>query len=152
MKSGLWILLLFFIENMTHLLFPDQAFPLVLSAVIFFALRQSTGAGALIGLWGGLLLELFKVGPIGFAVLPMAAVGAVSSFMSSKIFRESFLAQVVMPAGAFYFFLAVNVGSLWEKTFLFKILLAALLSPVIFHFLKKTVESSPARRNASWLL
>ena len=103
MRSALLILILFFMENTLHTLFPDQIFPLVLIAVIFFALKQSAGWGALIGLWGGLLLEIFKVGPIGFTLLPMAAVGAISSFMSSKIFRESFLAQVVLPAGAFYF-------------------------------------------------
>ena len=146
-----WILFLFFMENTLHILFPDQLFPLVLIAVIFFALQTGIFLSLALGLWAGALLELFKVGPLGFAAIPMAAIGAFSGFMASKIFRESFLAQVVLPPASVYFFEAVNLKLLWGPTFFFKLLLTALLSPLVFRILKKVTESAPPRRRASWL-
>ena len=85
----------------------------MLIAVIFFALKENIFFGALLGFWGGLWLEIFRTGAFGFATLPLAAIGAFAGFMSSKIFRESFLAQVGIPVGSFYFFEAVNLQLVW---------------------------------------
>ena len=152
MRAAAVLLLLFFVENVLHTVFPDQMFPLVLIAVIFFGFRGGMLRAALLGAWAGMLLEIFKVGSFGFAVLPLTAIGAAGSLMSSKIFRESFLAQVVLPAAAFYFFLTVNLGSLWESSFPFRILLTAFLSPLVFHGLKKSTENSPASRSTRWVV
>lgn len=146
------IFVLFFLENALHVLFPDQTFPLLLIAVIFFALKRGMIFGALAGAWAGVLLEVFKTGVFGFAAIPLAAIGAASGFMSSKLFRESFLAQIMMPVASFYFFEAVNLGIVWAPFFASQLLLTAVLSPLVFHFLKKITESSPSRRSARWLL
>ena len=150
--SFLVLFLLFFVENALHYLFPDQMFPLMLIAVVFFALKENMFFGALLGFWGGLWLEIFRTGAFGFAALSLAAIGAFAGFMSSKIFRESFLAQAVIPVASFYFFEVINLQLVWADFFPFKLLLILLLSPLVFYGLRKVTGQSPARRTPNWLL
>ncbi len=103
-----------------------------------------------LGAAAGFLLELFGQGGFGFWIVNLAAIGALSGYVSSKIFQDSLLTGIFLPGLAFYFstlaeiiFLESKSGSLsgWQvmgEAFLFWPLAGTLLfSPLIFGWLDK---------------
>ena len=126
-------------------------------AVIFYSLREGALFGMVLGAVAGFLLELLGQGALGVWMLNLAAVGALSGYVSSKIFQDSLLTEIFLPGLAFYFstlaeilFLQARSGSLngWDalgRAFLFWPLLGSLVfSPVLFGWLQKR------RSKVSW--
>ena len=60
-----WIFILFLAQNAAHVLFSGEFFPLVLVAVIYYALLEGVSFGFLAGCFAGFLLDLFGIGQIG---------------------------------------------------------------------------------------
>ena len=126
-------------------------------AVIFYSLREGALFGLGLGAASGFLLDLFGQGALGIWMLNLATVGALSGYVSSKIFQDSLLTEIFLPGIAFYFstlaeviFLQTRAGSFsgWEalgRAFLFWPLLGSLVfSPILFGWLQKR------RSRVSW--
>ncbi len=147
----IWIFVLFLFQNFLNYLFPEKCPPFLLIAVIFYSLREGPLFGMGLGAVAGFLLELFGQGILGFWIVDLAAVGALSGYASSKIFQDSILTRIFLPGGAFYFstlaeiiFLQSRAGTLngWEamgRAFLFWPLFGTLVvSPVLFRWMQKS--------------
>ena len=154
-----WVFVLFLLQNTLNYFFPGKCPSFLLVAVIFYSLREGAVFGLLLGAAAGFLLELFGQGGFGFWMLNLAAVGALSGYVSSKIFQDSLLTEIFLPGIAFYFstlaeiiFLQLRAGSFsgWEaigRAFLFWPLLGTLLfSPVIFAWLQNVSGRNRLRR------
>ena len=145
-----WIFVLFLLQNSLNYLFPGKCPPLLLVAVIFYSLREGALFGMALGAAAGFLLELFGQGTLGFWVLNLAAVGALSGYVSSKVFQDSLLTGILLPGVAFYFSTLAEIvflqlksgvfsgGEAIGRAFLFWPLLGALVfSPFIFSVLQR---------------
>ena len=145
-----WVFILFLFQNFLNYLFPGKCPPLLLMAVIFYSLREGSLFGMGLGASAGFLLELFGQGGLGFWMVNLAAIGALSGYVSAKIFQDSLLTEIFFPGIAFYFstlaeiiFLQSRSGALsgWEvmgRAFLCRPLLVTLaLSPILFGWLQK---------------
>ena len=144
-----WVFILFLLQNFLAYLFPGKCPPLLLIAVIFYSLREGPRFGAVLGAGAGLLLELFWQGGFGFWPLNFAAVGALSGYVSSKIFPDGLLTEILLPGTAFYFstlaeivYLQLQTGTFsgWEaagRAFLpWPFIGTLLISPVLFAWLQ----------------
>ena len=96
------LFVLFLIQNALVYVFPSKAPALVLIGVLFFALTEGRSFGAFAGMWGGLLMDLYGLGRPGFTMAAYALVGFSSGFVSSKIFQDSWLAEIVLPFASLY--------------------------------------------------
>ena len=158
------LFLLFLLQNASSIIFSQKPPSFVLIGVIFYALKEGPNFGFVIGCVSGLLLEIFGVGQLGFEVLILGLVGYGSGFVALKIFGDSLLTEIILPALAAYvtiFFnlLIIKISfreslslGLFVEAFLFQsILLTAFLSPLVFFGLKKiTFKHLPRRKNPSW--
>lgn len=149
---------LFFLQNFLNYLFPGKCPPLLLMAVVFYSLREGPVFGMWFGAAAGFLLELFGQGGFGVWALNLAAVGALAGFVSSKIFQDSLLTEILLPGLALYFStlaeiltLQAHAGSLsvWEaagRSFLWWPLLGSLVfSPLLFGWLERFSSSRRLR-------
>ena len=100
--SFFWIFALFLAQNALVYLFPEKAPSLVLIGVLYYSLFQGATAGLAIGAWGGLLLDLFSLGRPGFFTASFAAIGGLCGFISSKVFEDSWVAEIVLPLASLY--------------------------------------------------
>jgi rod shape-determining protein MreD len=88
----------------------------VLICVLYYAFEKGTVFGMLVGLWAGFLTDLFLIPRPGFYMAFYAAVGAFSGTLASKVFQDSFFAEIVFPlflsyALLFFEALLVNAGT-----------------------------------------
>ncbi len=154
--SFVWLGVLFLAQNTLFYLFPEKAPSLVLIGVLYYALFEGALAGLVAGCWGGLLLDLFSQGSPGFFTISFAASGGLCGIASSKIFEDSWLSEVVLPAISFYgVTLALQILWLTQNgerlgpavlagSFLpWPLLTTALCAPWLFNRLRKL---SPRRR------
>lgn len=145
-----WVFFLFLFQNFLNTLFPGKCPPLVLIAVVFYSLEEGSLFGMGLGMAAGFLLDLFGQGGVGFWMLNLAAVGALAGYASSKVFQDSLLTEIFLPAVAFYFSTLAEIVFLqsragvpvgWEvsgRAFLFWPMLTSLvISPTIFGWLQK---------------
>ena len=149
-----WVFILFLFQNFLNTLFPGKCPPFLLMAVIFYSLREGPRFGMGLGAAAGFLLELFGQGGFGFWIINLAVVGALSGYVSSKIFQDSLLTEIFLPGLAFYFstlaeiiFLQTRTGlfSGWEtmgRAFLFwPLLMTVIISPLFFGWLQKFLST-----------
>ena len=112
-----------------------------------------------LGVAAGFLLDLFGQGGFGFWMLNLAGVGVLSGYASSKVFQDSLLTEIFLPALAFYFsslaeiiFLQLRSGTFsggeaLGRAFLFWPFLGSLVfSPVIFAWLERFYSVRSGRR------
>ena len=111
-----WIFILFLIQNFFNYLFPGKCPPFLLIAVIFYSLREGPSFGVWLGATAGFLLELFSQGGFGFWIVTLAAAGALSGYVSSKIFQDSLWTGIFLPGIAFYFSTLAEIVYLKSKT------------------------------------
>lgn len=110
-RAFFWVFALFLLQNGLLYLFPAKVPALVLTGVLFYSLTEGTPFGVVIGAWGGFLMDLFSLGRPGFFTASFAGAGFFGGLLSSKIFRDSFLAQIVLPFAGLY---GVNFVQLWR--------------------------------------
>jgi rod shape-determining protein MreD len=108
-----WIFVLFLAQNALVYLFPQKAPALVLIGVLYFALAEGASFGAVLGVWGGLLLDLISSGRPGFFAAAFAVSGAGCGFISSKIFQDSLLTEILLPFVCLYLLM---FAELWFLT------------------------------------
>ncbi len=141
--------LLFLLQNSLNIVFPQNTPSFVLIGVIFYALTEGPLFGFVIGCFAGIFLEMFGVGRVGYEMLILGVVGAASGFIASKVFRDSLLTQLALPALSAYFMVYLNLvivkaalheplgPGLLVEAFLFPNLFwTVVLSPLIFSLLK----------------
>jgi rod shape-determining protein MreD len=158
LSACLWILALFLGQNALVYLFPEKAPSLVLIGVLYYALAEGAFSGFVCGVWGGLLLDLLSQGRPGFFTAALAAAGGLCGYVSSKIFEDSWLAEIVLPFLGLYalafsqhIFLKTQTGEavlpgVFTEAFLpWPLLTTALVSPWLFARLRRV---SPRRRAA----
>lgn len=140
LNAFFWVFALFLLQNALNGLFPGKTPPLLAVGVVFFALTEGPSFGLALGCFGGMFLELFAVGRLGSEIAAMGSLGLLSGFASTKLFRDSLLTQLLLPASALAavsFARAAVTGrpasTPWDLAW------AAAVSPFLFAFLKKTV-------------
>ncbi len=145
-----WVLVLFMAQNAVGSFFPQKTPILLICGVLFFAFSEGPLFGALLGLYAGLLLEVFGVGRMGSEMVVFAATGFIFGRGTKTFFRESFFITFLMPLLAFYFFVFFrflifyfsqgdgrDFGIYRESLLPWDILSMLAACPVIFFFLKK---------------
>jgi cell shape-determining protein MreD len=138
LKAFFWVFALFLVQNALNGFLPGKTPPLLAVGVVFFALTEGPSFGLAIGCFAGVFLELFAVGKLGAEIAAMGSLGALCGFASTKLFRDSLLTQLLLPASALAllsFARAAVTGqpasSAWDLAW------AAAVSPFLFAFLKK---------------
>ena len=101
-RSFIRIFLIFLVQSVLSFLFPEQAPPLLLIAVIFQAFLGGPACGFVTGCWAGIFLEWFFPGRMGAQMVSYAAAGFLAGLASSKIFRENLLMRIGVPMAAAY--------------------------------------------------
>ncbi len=145
-----WIFVLFLLQNAVGLFIPQRTPALLLLAILFYALSEGPVVGALLGIFAGVLLEIFGQGRMGCEILVLASTGFIFGKGGSAFFRESVFSQFLFPVLAFHFmvFLRLAIYQVFSSDpFDLSLLGAALLpydvliiftaAPVLFFFLRK---------------
>jgi len=110
-----WIFVLFLIQNSLVYVFPEKAPALVLIGVLYYSLFEGAASGFIAGAWGGLLLDLFSQGRPGFFTAAFAGSAGLCGIVSSKIFEDSWLTEVILPCLSLYaVMLAQHLFFLWR--------------------------------------
>lgn len=130
-----------------RIVLPEIQLSWVLVAVVYTALGEGPIFGMMLGVFAGFLWDLLGIGRMGLSTAEMGMVGLFAGFLSTNLFRESPLTQVLLPA-LFVFLLTLINGGIGRFYFhetppLFNLdwLFAAVSSPFIFLFLKKVQRS-----------
>lgn len=158
-----WILLFFFAQNAAQVLFSAEFVPLVLAAVVYYAMLEGASFGFLAGCFAGFFMDLFGIDRIGSQMVIFGCLGAFSGIVASKIFRDSLLTQLFLPAMGTYFVALSNLALvrasdaegpggwalLWHAFNGPHLILTAVLSPFVFRFLKK-VSIVKKERSSIW--
>lgn len=144
---------LFLAENAIGLLWPGRVPPLVLLAVVFFAMGEGAAFGTALGLASGFAFELYGTGKIGPHLAAFAACGALGGAFANRLFRDSFLTQFFVAPIAYAAWAAATVmlsnslfrsagfeGVAFGDVFSFGTLAAATLSAPFFFALLKRAE------------
>ncbi|GEM_PF-1096770 len=159
-RAFLWLFVLFLAQNALHYVFLRNTPPLLLVGVVFYGLSGGPVAGLAAGCFAGVFLELFSAGRIGWQMITLGLVGIAAGSLSTKLFREGLLTQILLPPLCNYLAsilsLLVFQSSLrggealgwgiffeafsWPQAFL-----AAMTGPIIFPFLKRVSDVRPAR-------
>jgi hypothetical protein len=158
----IWVFIFFLFQNFLNYLLPEKCPFLLLIVVIFYSLREGPVFGMLLGAAAGFLLELFTQGRFGFWIVDLGILGVLSGYISSKIFQDSLLTGIFLPAIAFYFSTLAEIFFLQSQTWqfaeweavagafmLWPLLGTAVISPVMFAWLQKfwSAQDSSRLRN-----
>ncbi len=86
-----------------------------LIAVIYFSLHEDWFRSAMIGVTGGLIVDLFSGGRIGVYALSYAIIGMLVGRVQDRLFKDNFLAIAVVIVGASFLssILVFNVLALY---------------------------------------
>ena len=154
----LFIFFLFVAQNFMNYLMAGNIPPVVLISVVYYSLKHGWRSGLWLGLFAGGLHEIFGQGPLGFYMAQFAAVGVLSGFLSSRIFGDSLLTEILLPTLAVYFSSLCEIfyvqwmaqdPSPWRNLSLaFRpgtLFITALFSPLLFYCLRKTSSRNPWR-------
>lgn len=144
------IFLLFLLQNAAGFIFPQKTPVFLLCGVLFYAFSEGPGFGALLGVFAGLLLEVFATGRPGGEMAVFALTGFIFGRGTRIFFGESLFMRFLMPLLAFYFSLLLRFlifyvssgeaqafGSFYGRSLLWDTLGMLAVCPVIFFFLKK---------------
>lgn len=144
-----WVFFFFLLQNTIGFFIPQRTPALLLLAILYYALSEGAGYGALLGAFAGLLLEIFGQGKMGAEVAVFAAAGWFFGRGGSAFFRESLFSQFLFPLLAFYFVALTRLAiyqiaagefdaSLLGATFMpYDALVVLASAPVLFFFLRK---------------
>lgn len=131
---------------------------LVLIIVVFIANKNGTMTGQLVGFFGGMVLDLVGLAPLGFHALIYTLIGALVGLTRGKMFVDPiFLPVVLALAGqvlksvfalviAAVFALESIHSHIFSTRFLVEIVYTGLLGPVVFALLGMTRRLQPDRR------
>ena len=100
--SFFWIFFLFILQNSVLYLFPEKTPALVLIGILYYSMFEGSASGFAAGIWGGFLLDLFSQGRPGFFMIAFGACGAACGVISSKIFEDSWLSEIILPVVSLY--------------------------------------------------
>jgi len=139
------LFILFFLELVTlnKLRFFGVRPELLLIFTIFFGFHFGIARGLEIGLVCGLLKDTFGMANLGINIFSFLLVGLLAGFLKNKIFKENFITQFLLSAGAvclvsvihlFYIKAILHYGmeaEFWGIT-LRKGLYTALITPIFF--------------------
>ena len=140
------IFILFLVQNSLNYLFMGNWPPFLLIGVIYYSLKKGSRFGLALGLFAGALTEIYGQGGLGFYMTEYAAMGALSGFASSKIFQDSWLAEIFLPVAAAYF-CAVSESRSFSAAFQPWVLGGTVVfSPFLFFCLQRT----SAGRSGAW--
>ena len=151
LTTSVVLFFLFLVQNFFSFILPIRVPAFLLVGVIFYALFEGPWFGFFLGLLSGLLLELFGIGKMGCLILSFGFVGSLSGFLASKIFRDSWLTQILSPIFFAYVLNILNLlmdriyfgegpvglAILKDAFSFFDFLFLAVLSPVLFFVLKR---------------
>lgn len=103
----------------------------VLIAVIFFSLHEDWFRSAMIGVGGGLTVDLFSGGRIGVYALSYAIIGMLVGRVQERLFKDNFLAIAAVIVGASFLnaILVFNVLALYGIKMDYLALLATSVLP-----------------------
>ena len=144
-----WVFVFFLLQNAAGFFIIQRTPVLLLLAILYYALSEGAGYGALLGAFAGLLLEVFGQGRLGCEVLVFSAAGYLFGKSGSAFFRESLFSQFLFPLIAFYFMALSRLllyqffsgsfdFSLVKATFMpYDALVVLASAPVLFFFLRK---------------
>ena len=143
----IWVSFFFFFQNSLAFLLPFAP-PLLLIAVVFYALYEGPGFGAVIGCYAGLFLDVLGTGRLGPHMALYAASGALSGLAASAFFRESLLIRSALPPAFHYLTTLVMLtlfrwGTASERSVFIEaflpgqLIVTAVLSPFLFRFLAR---------------
>ena len=149
--AAVWILFFYFLQNALVSIFPLIPFPFMIAAVIYFALTKGPAFGALVGFFAGLLLETFATSRFGVQLGLWTAAGFFSGLLSSRVFPESFLVQLLLPpivqvamSTAEYFLRASGTAgsesSFPRGFFWLSVLMVWIAAPTVFRLLYRPVR------------
>ncbi|OIO37955.1 MAG: rod shape-determining protein MreD [Candidatus Omnitrophica bacterium CG1_02_46_14] len=151
MLALFWIVVLFLMQEMIGIFFPNGAPPLMLIGVIYYALIEGPVFGAVSGCLAGFLLDILGVGKLGTSMAILSGLGMISGLSASKIFYDGFLTQFLLPLIGNYLFCflslffyrnlpeaqGLSMGLFRDSLVLSQPILTLLISPVIFSWMKK---------------
>ncbi len=131
---------------------------LVLIIVVFTANKNGTMTGQLVGFFGGLVLDMMGLAPLGFHALIYTLIGALVGITRGKMFVDPiFLPVVLALAGqvlkavfalpiAGVFALSSVHTHVFSTRFLVETAYTGLLGPVVFAILGMIRQLQPDRR------
>ena len=146
---------LFCLQNTILYVFPDYAPNLMIPAISLIGLRGGALRGAVAGLWAGFLMDVMSPDKPGFFMIAFSMAGFFSGVSSARLFRESLLTEVLLPALYYYLICLtqlfmikrnlqepLSLAILAEAVVLWKWVFTILASPVIFAVLRGKPRSS----------
>ena len=140
------IFILFLVQNALNYLFMGDLPPLPLIGVIYYSLKKGSRFGVALGLFAGFLAEIYGQGGFGFLMAQAAAVGALSGFVSSKIFQDSLMAEIFLPAVVVYFCALSETHSFSAAFQPWVLAGTAMFSPFLFFCLQRVSSG----RSGAW--
>ena len=155
------LFILFLAQNFLNYLFPQNVPPILLVGLVYYSLKEGWRFGAVLGLFTGMLLELFGQGALGFYLIQMIVLGTLSGWASAAIFPDGLLTEILFPVLGAYLamlseviFTQANTAGLVSASCL---LLAfrpwILLGTSVFSlFFFSWLQRAPSRRKNSWQL
>jgi cell shape-determining protein MreD len=156
-----WTFVFFIFQNALASVFPEHTPQLLLLNVIFYGFIEGASFGLVLGLFAGLLMEIFGTGRLGFDIFLAGGLGFFSGMVSSKIFPESFFTKAFFPSVASFVFCLLQLsvsaqapgadvmtftGWLAEGWSGSHPLLVAVTAPFFFEFLGKVSFVQKTRR------
>ncbi len=156
-----WTFIAFMLQNAAVWVFPERVPQLLLLNVIFYGFIEGASFGFILGLFAGILMEIFGTGRLGLDIFLSGGLGFFSGLLSSKIFPESFFTKVFFPSAALFLFCLLHIaaslggpggqeisvsewfGEAWKSAHPF---LTAVLAPFFFEFLGKVSFVRKTRR------
>ena len=142
-----WVFLFFLAQNALQFIFPCRLPSLLLLTVIFYALFEGPVFGLALGAFAGFFLDLLTANAMGPWVWTLGLTGVASGYSAKKLFRDSLLTQMLLPALGEYLVslahLAMAPGpqpgalALLSQAWSPVVIETALFSPLFFTFLKK---------------
>ncbi len=158
LSSFFWIFGLFLIQNSLNYIFPGKMPNCILVGVLCYALMDGPLTGMILGAFGGFFLDLLGTNTLGFSMFSYSLLGALVGFMSTRIFRENILTEILLPCLGYYGVTilevmavkyqsgeSIGVEVLIEGFLVWPFLTTMIVSPFIFSFLGKS--TNPSHRN-----
>ncbi len=154
-----WTFIFFLIQNSFNALIAQKAPIFLLAVVLFFSFREGAWRGAMVGVFAGLLLEVFGQGRLGSEMLVLGLMGFIFGWGTKTFFQESPILYFLVPLLAFYFVTYLRLFLFYfasqELAFFGRVALdffwtwdavgMAVLSPLIFSGLRRVIDGVSSR-------
>ena len=155
------LFILFLAQNFLNYLFPQNVPPILLVGLIYYSLKEGWRFGTVLGLFTGMLLELFGQGALGFYLIQMTVLGALSGWASFAIFPDGLLTEILFPVLGAYLSMLSEVIFTQVSTAGFASASCLVLAfrpwvllgtPIFSLFLFSWLQRALSRRRNSWQL